>query len=83
MEKDEKKSFVMYDSFLEAAERLDADAFKECILKLRDFALKGIDVQSDNFDVNLILIMAKPSLTKAKERYADAKAKGEKGREHG
>ena len=83
MEKDEKKSFVMYDSFLEAGRMLDGDAFKEFIYKLRDFALEGKDEPSENPFINGLLAIAKPNLTKARERYESAKAKGEKGREHG
>ena len=83
MGKDEKKSFVMYDSFLEAGRILDGDAFKEYIYKLRDFALEGKEEPSENPIINGFLAFAKPNLTSARERYEAAKANGEKGREHG
>jgi hypothetical protein len=83
MGKDEKKSFVMYDSFLEAARMLDGDAFKEYIYKLRDFALEGKDEPSENPIVNGFFIMAKPNLTKARERYESAKERGKQGAGHG
>ena len=75
----QKESFVMYGSYLEAAEILDGEAFKEFILKLRDYALKGIDSTSDNPFINSLLIMAKPTLQAANNRYNPSKANGEKG----
>lgn len=83
MEKDVKQSFVMYNSFLDAARILDGDAFKEYIYKLRDYALEGIDEPSENPVVNGFFIMAKPNLRKANERYQDAKKNGQKGAEYG
>ena len=69
MESRERQSFVMYASFLEAAEQLEPAAFKECVLKLRDYALFGTDVSSTNALVNIILTMAKPNLNAAAEHY--------------
>ena len=78
-----KDSFVMYGSFLEAAETLNGDDFKECILKLRDYALYGTDSKSENSMVNAILIMAKPNLKAAAERYDRCVMNGKKGGEFG
>lgn len=84
MEKnDERQSFVMYASFLEAAEQLDADAFKECVLKLRDYALYGENVYSKDPVVNIILTMAKPNISAAAARYQRCVENGNKGKEYG
>lgn len=83
MDGNERKSFVMYASFLEAAESLDPAAFKECILKLRDFALYEEEVHSVDPVVNAILTMAKPNLNAAAVRYQRCVENGSKGKEHG
>lgn len=83
MEGSERQSFVMYSSFLEAAENLEPAAFKECVLKLRDFALHGEDVSSQDPVVNIILTMAKPNLNAAAARYQRCVENGSKGKEHG
>ena len=83
MDGNERQSFVMYASFLEAAEGLEPAAFKECVLKLRDYALYGQDVPSKNPVVNIILTMAKPNLDAAAERYQRCVENGKKGKEHG
>ncbi len=81
--KDKKDSFVMYGSFLEAAECLNGDDFKDCILKLRDYALYGRDLDSDNQLIHTILIMAKPNLKAAAKRYQRCVDNGKKGKEFG
>ena len=81
--KNGKESFVMYGSFLKAAEPLNGDDFKECVLKLRDYALYGEDLSSDNQLVNTILIMAKPNLKAAADRYQRCVENGTKGKEFG
>ena len=65
----ERQSFVMYASFLEAAEILEPAAFKECVLKLRDYALFRTDVSSKDPLVNIILTMAKPNIRAAATHY--------------
>lgn len=80
---EERQSFVMYASFLEAAEHLEAEAFKECVLKLRDYALYGDEVYSKDPVVNIILTMAKPNISAAAARYQRCVENGSKGREHG
>ena len=82
MVRNERNSFVMYASFLEAAEVLDPAAFKECILKMRDYALYGQDVKSKDPVVNTILTMAKPNLNAAAQRYQQCVENGSKGKEH-
>lgn len=83
MDRNERQSFVMYASFLEAAENLDPAAFKECVLKLRDYALYGEDVHSKDPVINAILIMAKPNLNAAAVRYQRCVENGSKGKEYG
>jgi hypothetical protein len=74
-----KESFIMYDSFLQAADYLPAEAFKEFILKIRDYALYGLDEPSDNPYINMVMAMAKPNLDKAEERRKQAIENGSKG----
>lgn len=78
-----KQSFVMYNSFLEAAELLGDKEFRECVLKLRNFALYGDNVSSDNPVVEAILRMAKPNIDAAAARYQRCVENGNKGKEHG
>ena len=73
----------MYASFLEAAEGLDPPEFKECVLKLRDYALKGEDVFSKDPVVNIILMMAKPNIKAATVRYNKSVEDGNKGKDYG
>ena len=80
---EKKDSFVMYGSFLESAEQLDGETFKEFILKIRDYALKGIDEPSDNPSIKMLMPVVKPLLDRAKKRYEDAKSNGAKGAGHG
>ena len=81
--KNEKRSFVMYDSFLEAAKHLNDAEFRECILRIRDYALEDIDEESQSPYVNIILAMAKPNLDSARRRYMTSVENGKKGAEYG
>ena len=81
--KNEKRSFVMYDSFLEAMKHLNDSEFRECVMKIRDYALEGIDEESQSPYVNIILAMAKPNLDSARRRYEVAVENGKKGAEYG
>ena len=78
-----KKSFVMYDSFLEAMKHLNDAEFRECVMKIRDYALEGIDKESVSPYVNIIIAMAKPNLDAAKRRYEVSVENGKKGAEFG
>lgn len=80
---DKKKSFVMYDSFLEAMKHLNDSEFRECVMKIRDYALEGIDEESQSPYVNIILAMAKPNLDSARRRYMASVENGKKGAEYG
>ena len=78
-----KNSFVFYDSFLEAMKHLNDAEFRECVLRIRDYALEGIDEESQSPYVNIILAMAKPNLDSARRRYMASVENGKKGAEFG
>ena len=83
IKKNEKRSFVFYDSFLEAMKHLNDAEFRECVLKIRDYALEGVDEESSSPMVNVIMAMAKPNLDSAKRRYMASVENGKKGAEYG
>ena len=73
----------MYDSFLEAMKHLNDAEFRECVLKIRDYALDGVDEESSSPMVNVIMELAKPNLDSAKRRYMASVENGKKGAEFG
>ena len=79
----EKKSFVSYDSFLSAMKHLNDAEFRECVLRIRDYALEGVDEESISPMVNVIMAMAKPNLDSARRRYMASVENGKKGAEFG
>ena len=79
----DKRSFVMYDSFLEAMKHLNDVEFRECVLKIRDYALEGIEDESEYPMVNVIMSLAKPNLDSARRRYMASVENGKKGAEFG
>ena len=83
IKKNEKRSFVFYDSFLEAMKHLNDSEFRECVMKIRDYALEGIDEESQSPYVNIILALAKPNLDSARRRYMASVENGKKGAEYG
>ena len=83
IKKNEKRSFVFYDSFLEAMKHLNDAEFRECVLKIRDYALEGVDEESSSPMVNVIMAMAKPNLDSARRRYMASVENGKKGAEYG
>ncbi len=78
-----KNSFVFYDSFLSAMKHLDDKDFRECFMKIRDYALEGVEEESTSPMVNIILAMARPNLDAAKRRYEVSVENGKKGAEYG
>lgn len=78
-----KNSFVFYDSFLSAMKHLNDAEFRECVLRIRDYALEGIDEESQSPYVNIILALAKPNLDSARRRYMASVENGKKGAEYG
>lgn len=81
--KNDKKSFVFYDSFLSAMKHLNDAEFRECVLKIRDYALEGVDEESSSPMVNVIMELAKPNLDSARRRYMASVENGKKGAEFG
>ena len=79
----DKRSFVFYDSFLEAMKHLNDAEFRECVMRIRDYALENIDEQSDSPMVNIILALVKPNLDSARQRYMASVENGKKGAEFG
>lgn len=79
----EKRSFGFYDSFLEAMKHLDDREFRECVMKIRNYALDGDEMESEHPMVNIILAMAKPNLDAARRRYMASVENGRKGAEYG
>ena len=73
----------MYDSFLEAMKHLNDAEFRECVLKIRDYALEGIEDESEYPMVNVIMSLAKPNLEAARRRYETSIENGKKGAEFG
>lgn len=82
-EKTKKQSFVMYNSFVEAASNMDAEHAWECVLRIRDYALFGIDEKSNHWGVNMVMDMAKPLLDSARKRYEKCVENGNKGKIYG
>ena len=75
-----KESFVMYGSFLDAAERaLNKDGVGTFVLLLRDYALKGVDAHSEDPVIDALLTMAKPNIKAATDRYNKSLKGGEDG----
>ena len=81
--KNDKKSFVFYDSFLSAMKHLNDAEFRECVLKIRDYALEGNEEESESPMVNVIMELAKPNLDSARRRYMASVENGKKGAEFG
>ena len=81
--KNEKRSFVMYDSFLEAMKHLNDAEFRECVLRIRDYALERNEEESESPMVNVIMALAKPNLDSARRRYMASVENGKKGAEFG
>lgn len=79
----EKKSFVMYASFLEAMKYLNDAEFRECMTMISEYACKGIEEKSSSPSVNIIFEMAKPNLDAANKRYDACVENGKKGAEYG
>ncbi len=79
----EKKSFVMYASYMQATQEMSDAEFREAIWKLRDYAIDGKQEKSKSPLVNMFMTMAQPTVDSARNRYDAAKKNGEKGKEHG
>ena len=79
----DKRSFVFYDSFLEAMKHLNDAEFRECVMRIRDYALEDIDEESASPNINIIMALFKPNLDSARRRYMASVENGKKGAEFG
>ena len=80
---EKKKSFVMYDSFLEAMKHLNDAEFRECFLRIRNYAIDGLEEESASPNINIIMALVKPNLDSARRRYMASVENGKKGAEYG
>ena len=85
---EQTKSFVMYESFFEAAEQMqmDYEAIGKYVMMLRAYAIKGQELKCEDGRVNALLTLTKPLITASTNRYKKAVKGGEhgwKGGEHG
>lgn len=83
MAQNENKAFVMYDSFITAMRNLNGDDFKECVLAMADYAIKGIEPVSENPMIKIILTLALPNIDAAQRKHLQAVENGSKGKEYG
>ena len=81
--KNEKRSFVFYDSFLEAMKHLNDAEFRECFLRIRNYAIDGLEEESASPNINIIMALVKPNLDSARRRYMASVENGKKGAEYG
>ena len=73
----------MYDSFMSAMKHLSDAEFRECMLKISDYARDGVDEESSSPMVNVIMELVKPNLDAANKRYDACVENGKKGAEYG
>ena len=80
-EQEQTKSFVMYESFFEAAEQMqmDYEAIGKYVMMLRAYAIKGQELKCEDGRVNALLTLTKPLIAASTTRYK----KAVKGGEHG
>ena len=72
-EKEEKKSFVMYDSFLKAAEGLSDKEFRKFMICLRDYAIYRVETPSESSSVSMLMVVAKQLLDSARKNHDKSK----------
>ena len=78
-----KNSFVFYDSFLSAMKHLGDAEFRECFLRIRNYAIDGLEEESASPNINIIMALVKPNLDSARRRYMASVENGKKGAEYG
>lgn len=83
IKKNEKRSFVFYDSILEAMKHLNDAEFRECFLRIRNYAIDGLEEESASPNINIIMALVKPNLDSARRRYMASVENGKKGAEFG
>lgn len=78
-----QKTFVVFDSFIQAAREYSPSIFRQAVLKYKDYALYGDATPSESNEVNMLMSIVKDSIDRAKERYENCIKNGSKGKEHG
>jgi hypothetical protein len=68
---------------MSAMKHLSDAEFRECMLKISDYALDGVDEESSSPMVNVIMELVKPNLDAANKRYDACVENGKKGAEYG
>lgn len=74
-----KESAVMYKSFLEATRELDPDVRLQAIDAYFDYVFEGKEYEGNDPIIKALLIVIRPSLDKANNRYEAACENGKKG----
>lgn len=80
---EQKQSFVMYASFLDAGMALNDEQFREYVLRLKDYALYGIETTSECPIINSLMMMAEPLLEAAEKRRDKQIKNGAEGGKYG
>ncbi len=80
---EEKKSFVIYDSFLQATKKMTDHEFREAIWIMRDYALEGKETTTESPLVDIWITMARPNIDSARKRYEQSVINGAKGKNYG
>ena len=77
---DNKETFVMYKSYIDAVEKLPNNEDKlELLLGICNYSLYGIEPIFNSFIVEAIFIAIKPNINSAKSRYKASVENGKKG----
>ncbi len=69
------ESFVFYKSFGNALKKIPAESYKECMQALIDYAIDGVEPESDDPFVSMFFELARPQVD-ANERRREAGGKG-------
>ncbi len=80
-ENEQTLSFVMYESFFEAADELQLDytSLGEFVARLRDYVIYGEEHRSEDGKVNALLALAKPLVKASANRHKNAVKGGDHG----
>ena len=69
------ESFVFYKSFGNALKKIPAESYKECMQTLIDYAIDGVEPESDDPFVSMFFELVRPQID-ANERRREAGTKG-------
>jgi len=78
-----KKAFIIYASALKAMEYLNDAEFRECVLKMADYSMNGVEESGSTAMVDMVLRMAYPNLDASRKRHEAAIENGMKGAAYG